>query len=68
MRLIDLLAVCTDTADLEVQVMIDGEGIIGSAVMLKEYLNGNALSARVEGIAAEDEDVLKVWVQSDENA
>ena len=64
MKLCELLAVCTDSADLNVQVMINGEGIIGSAAMLGEYLCKDALDMNVVGIAAEGENELKVWVEA----
>ena len=64
MKLCELLAVCTDSADLNVQVMIDGESIIGSAIMLADYLREGALDMNVVGIAAEDKNKLKVWVEA----
>ena len=62
MKLNELLAVCVNSADMEVQVMINGEGIIGSAAMLEGYLCKDALNMYVCDIAAEGENELKVWV------
>ena len=65
MKLNELLAVCTDCADMEVQVMINGEGIISCASMLEGYLCKDALNMHVCGVAACGEDKLKVWVDCD---
>ena len=62
MKLCELLTVCADSADMEMQVMINGEGIISNAAMLEGYLCKDALNMNVCGIAAEGEDKLKVWV------
>ena len=66
MKLIELLDVCTDVADMNAQVMINGEGIISSICMLKEYLREDALNMNVCGIAAEGENELKVWVEGND--
>ncbi len=62
MKLVELLSVCSESADMEVQVMINGEGIISSAAMLEGYLCKDALNMYVSGIRAEGENKLKVWV------
>lgn len=62
MKLNELLAVCRGQADMEMQVMICGEGIIGSPAMLEGYLCKDALNMSVEDVSAEGEGELKVWV------
>lgn len=66
MKLCELLGVCADLADMEVQVMINGEGIISSAGMLEGYLCKDALNMSVVGIAAVGDGELKVWVECHE--
>ena len=63
MKLYELLSVCTDSADMEVQAMNNGEGIISNAAMLEGHLCKDALYMNVVRIAAEGENKLKVWVE-----
>ena len=64
MKLNELLAVCREQTDTEMQVMINGEGIIGNPAMLEGYLCKDALNMCVVEFTAVGEGSLKVWVEA----
>lgn len=64
MKLNELLAVCREQADTEMQVVINGEGIIGNPAMLEVYLCKDALNMYVVEFTAVGEGSLKVWVEA----
>lgn len=66
MRLNELLAVCREQVDAEMEVMISGEGIIGNPAMLEGYLCKDALNMYVTDVVAMAKDKLRVWVGRDE--
>ena len=66
MKLNELLAVCREQVNAEVEVMISGEGIVGSPAMLEGYLCKSALNMYVTGVVAMSKDKLRVWVGCDE--
>lgn len=60
MKLSELLAVCAD--DAEMQVMIEGEGIIANTCMLISYLSKDVLNMNVYDVDTDNYGKLKVWV------
>ena len=62
MILVELLRVCSYQSDTEFQVMINGEGVIGTPCILESFMSENVLNASVSDIVAEDANRFKVWV------
>ena len=66
MKLNELLAVCREQANAEMEVMISGKGIIGNPAMLEGYLCKDALNMYVTDVVAEGKNILRVWAGCNE--